>query len=135
MPILRDIELRELAYFKTGGGCDALNAPSDRKELAAIVKKLVKNKQPFFLLGGGSNSLVMDESFRGQVIVFKNFSNLERHENLFRVGAGITNTDFAEFACREGFNGAGWMNRLPGQIGGTVRMNARCYGGGNFSDR
>jgi len=58
---------------------------------------------------------------------YKKITPLSEFE--FEVTAGITNTEFSEFAYQKGLEGAAWMNYLPGEIGGTVRMNARCYGG------
>lgn len=45
------------------------------------------------------------------------------------VEAGVINSDFAQACLANKLTGAGWMNGLPGQVGGTARMNARCYGG------
>ena len=45
------------------------------------------------------------------------------------VGAGIENSDVSHKALENELSGISWIHRLPGSIGGTVRMNARCYGG------
>jgi UDP-N-acetylmuramate dehydrogenase len=45
------------------------------------------------------------------------------------VQAGVENSAVAQFCLEHQLEGAAWMNRLPGQIGATVRMNARCYDG------
>ena len=86
---------------------------------------------PFFVLGGGTNSLVCDDEWPGAVIALARMQGLRTLDEQGRVfcEAGVENSAFANFAADEGLNGAGWMYRLPGQMGGTVRMNARCYGG------
>ena len=82
------------------------------------------------MLGGGTNSLVLDDYFPGAVIVFSKMTSIRVEKNNQLVcGAGANNTVIAQTACKSSLSGISWMNRLPGQIGATVRMNARCYGG------
>lgn len=122
--------LRELAYYQTGGKCQYLFAPSSIKELAEAIQFIRQNKLKYFLLGGGTNSLVMDDPWEGAVISFHRMNKIKQiSSNTLLLEAGVSNTAIAEFALSCGLTGAGWMNLLPGQIGGTTRMNARCYGG------
>lgn len=121
--------LKELSYYRTGGTCEALFEPSTVQELAEARREITKRKLPHFFLGGGTNSLVMDDHFPGAVIAFHKMSNVAFDKSTAHVEAGVENTTFAEEACKRALAGAGWMNRLPGQLGGTTRMNARCYGG------
>lgn len=121
--------LKPYSYFATGGACKQIHEPESSGELAEILQRLHRDQGDYFLLGAGSNSLVMDERYEGEVILFHKLSQLSVESNRLHAGAGIENTAFSEFAWSQGLTGAGWMNRLPGQIGATVRMNARCYGG------
>lgn len=123
------MKLRDLAYYRTGGRCQALYEPKDTEDLAKIVKALHETKQRYFVLGAGTNSLVMDEDWAGAVIVFSKMKALRRDKERLTCEAGVDNTAIAQAALQAGLGGASWMNRLPGQIGATVRMNARCYGG------
>jgi UDP-N-acetylmuramate dehydrogenase len=56
-------------------------------------------------------------------------NHLQSKGDLVTAQAGVDNTDFATHCLDDSLAGASWMNRLPGQLGSTVRMNARCYGG------
>lgn len=123
------MKLRNLSYYQTGGTCAALHTPASIEELAAVMRGVTERGRPFFLLGGGTNSLVLDEAFSGEVVTFGKLSRLEARGTTIVAGAGIENTAVAQLALQHGLAGAAWMNRLPGQLGGTVRMNARCYGG------
>jgi UDP-N-acetylmuramate dehydrogenase len=123
------VKLRDISYYRTGGSCAALHTPASVAELAAVMRGVAERGRPFFLLGGGTNSLVLDESFPGEVITFGKLSRLEARGTTIVAGAGVENTAVAKLALQHGLAGAAWMNRLPGQLGGTVRMNARCYGG------
>ena len=65
MPFLKQGQLKDYAYYKTGGTCDLLCAPESVEELAEHVKEIQKRQLPLQLLGGGTNSLVIDEHFAG----------------------------------------------------------------------
>ncbi len=122
--------LKNLVYYRTGGSCDTLYQPETRDELAAIIQNLDKNKAPFFIIGGGTNSLVSDEHWQGTVLSLQRMKKISvTAEHSLLVEAGVNNTDLAQKALKLSWSGLAWMNRLPGQLGGTIRMNARCYGG------
>lgn len=121
--------LKELSYYCTGGSCDLLFEPRNLQELAEARREIHERNVPHFFLGGGTNSLVMDEHFPGAVIAFHKMRKLDFDGTTAHVDAGIENTSFSEEAYQRSLAGAAWMNRLPGQLGGTTRMNARCYGG------
>jgi UDP-N-acetylmuramate dehydrogenase len=122
------ISMKEYSYFRTGGICHEVHCPSSIEELSTYLQSCDKSRS-IQLLGLGSNSLVGDDEFDGSFIIFKDLSNLSLSKNTLIVGAGVENTTIAEFAYNQGLQGAEWMYRLPGQIGATTRMNARCYGG------
>ncbi|NRA46576.1 MAG: UDP-N-acetylmuramate dehydrogenase [Oligoflexales bacterium] len=121
--------LKKLSYYKTGGPYEQLYAPSDIHELKQALEAITAAKTPFFLLGAGTNSLVMDTPYEGAVISFHKMTQITMLDHGIRCRAGVSNTLIAETAHQHSLAGAAWMNYLPGQIGATVRMNARCYGG------
>lgn len=121
--------LKDLAYYKTGGSYERLYEPTSIEELAQARKEIHHKKIPYFFLGAGTNSLIMDEHWAGAVIAFHKLCALKFTGNQVYVEAGVNNTNLAKEAYVHSLAGAAWMNRLPGQLGATVRMNARCYGG------
>lgn len=121
--------LKDSSYYKTGGSVDRLYAPNTIQELSTVVKSLFRDKTPYFLLGAGSNSLIMDEHWAGAVIVFQNLNRIKLSDSIVIAEAGVENTALAEACLNASLSGASWLNYLPGQIGSTARMNARCYGG------
>lgn len=121
--------LKELSYYSTGGSCLGIVAPRSTEEVRDSLLWVKNQGKPFFVLGGGTNSLVSDEPYDGYVISFHEMTNITvSRENLLCL-AGADNTDICRTAYDNGLGDISWMNRLPGQIGGTARMNARCYGG------
>lgn len=123
------LQLREYAYYRTGGTAAHVYQPETTQELAQAVQDAKQKGLALLLLGGGTNSLVVDEPFAGAAILFRRLQKLEVRGTRLTVGAGVDNSLVALTALKAGLNGAAWMYRLPGQMGGTVRMNARCYGG------
>ena len=121
--------LKDIAYYKTGGSCETLHLPESIEQLSEIVKNLHENSTPYFVIGGGTNSLVLDEHYPGDVIAFIKMKTIKVDGSQVFVEAGAENTATSLAAYEAGLEGISWMNRLPGQIGGTVRMNAKCYGG------
>ncbi len=121
--------LSHFAYYRTGGPCAKLIDCSSVEDLRAELKCIGAESLPMFVLGRGSNSLVVDEPWPGAVIVLRSLNFVERTGRQLLIGAGVENSELARFCLQEGLAGLEWMNGLPGEIGGTVRMNARCYGG------
>ncbi len=123
------MKLRDLAYYRTGGRCQALYEPKSIQDLSSVIADLHKARSPYFVLGGGTNSLILDEDWPGAVIAFTQMRAIAVKGTQIICEAGADNSDIARSAQKAGLGGVAWMYRLPGQIGGTVRMNARCYGG------
>jgi len=120
--------IRDFSYFQTGGVASKILMPSTLEELADQLRSLEKSTR-IQLLGLGSNSLVSDDEFDGVFVLFKNLVHQTLQEKTLIVGAGVENTKVAEIAYQKNLDGTSWLYHLPGQIGATTRMNARCYGG------
>lgn len=122
--------LKNISNYRTGGACLKLFEPSTKEELKQNLEEIHRRSLPVFFLGGGSNSLVLDEYWDGAVLSFRNLNMLRIEEGVkLHCGAGFVNTSLCEFALKHQLSGIEWMYTLPGQLGGTIRMNARCYGG------
>lgn len=122
--------ISEISYYRTGGLCLHFHTPESLDELCAIRRHIQQKQEPFYILGAGSNSLVMDSDWPGHVISLHKLNRFAIYDDAIMVSeAGALNNDLTVAAYEKGFGNLAWMHRLPGQIGGTVRMNARCYGG------
>lgn len=82
----------------------------------------------FFILGGGSNTLVADEGYEGLVIKAAN-RNLKIVDDHVTAEAGVIAAMMARKTAEAGLRGFEWAVSLPGTIGGAVRGNAGCFGG------
>jgi UDP-N-acetylenolpyruvoylglucosamine reductase len=86
---------------------------------------------PVRVVGRGSNLLVRDGGIRGAVIrptggAFSEVSLGTRGE--ITAGAGVRLKKLASFAGASGIGGFEWMEGIPGNVGGALRMNAGAMG-------
>lgn len=83
------------------------------------------------VLGGGTNTLALDQGFDGLVLRYRDQS--VRIEDQGDVGlaylaAGAPMAGTARKLARQGWAGLDWAEGLPGTLGGAVFGNAGCYG-------
>ena len=86
---------------------------------------------PVRVVGRGSNLLVRDGGIRGAVIrptggAFSDVSVGNRGE--ITAGAGVRLKKLASVAGAAGIGGFEWMEGIPGNVGGALRMNAGAMG-------
>lgn len=87
---------------------------------------------PLRVVGRGSNLLVRDGGIRGAVIHPSNRGEFGEIRNLgegrIEAGAGVRFKKLASFAQKVGVGGFEWMEGIPGNVGGGLRMNAGAMG-------
>jgi UDP-N-acetylenolpyruvoylglucosamine reductase len=86
---------------------------------------------PVRVVGRGSNLLVRDGGIRGAVIhptggAFSDVTVGTRGE--ITAGAGVRLKKLASMAGAAGIGGFEWMEGIPGNVGGALRMNAGAMG-------
>lgn len=117
--------------FRIGGGAEVMAFPSNREELAEILKVSTLLDVKPRILGAGTNVLAPDAGMPGLVICLKDCLNgLELLDgDRIHVMAGVTMTRAAVFAANHGLSGLEFAHGIPGTVGGGVYMNAGAYGG------
>lgn len=126
--IERDKLLAPYTTFGIGGPADLWHNLTDTDEFEPLIAMARELKIPFFVLGGGSNTIFADEGFRGLVIHFA--AKKIALENLETVvaEAGALLSQVIQFALKNNLSGMEKMMGLPGTIGGAVRGNAGAFG-------
>jgi UDP-N-acetylenolpyruvoylglucosamine reductase len=129
-----DEPLARHTTLRVGGPADVYVEPASEAELAAVLRFCRRLKQPFFLLGRGSNLLVRDGGFRGVVICLAHahFSSIAVENQRLRCGTGAKLRAVAVEAKRHGLAGLEFLEGIPGSLGGALRMNAGALGGSIF---
>ncbi|WP_076792593.1 UDP-N-acetylmuramate dehydrogenase [Chlorobium sp. KB01] len=125
-----NVPLRERGYYAIGGTARFLARPESITDLSALLFWNREHRLPLAIMGKGSNIIFSDEDFPGIVLSLEGMERISwLSEEELLCEAGADNTLIAEELLKSGRSGGEWLYRLPGQIGSTVRMNARCFGG------
>lgn len=126
---LREQELMSKhTNFRIGGPARYFVDVVAQDEIEFIVRLAREEGLSWFVIGGGSNTLVADAGFDGFVIRMSN-RNISIDGLKVIAGAGAITSAVARAAGDAGLTGFEWAVSLPGTIGGAVRGNAGCFGG------
>ncbi|MCB1226517.1 MAG: UDP-N-acetylmuramate--L-alanine ligase [Verrucomicrobiales bacterium] len=120
--------------FRVGGPAQFWIEPITIAGLAALVRYLRAASIPIRVIGRGSNLLVQDGGIRGAVIHPSKgeFDSVTvEGENLI-AGVGARLKKIASAARNAGLGGFEWMEGIPGNLGGAIRMNAGAMGTETF---
>lgn len=127
---------RELLGPKTtmrvGGPARVYAEPAGTEDLRQLLVEAGRRQLPVLMLGRGSNLLVPDEGVDGLVINLGH-DHWQKFEPLadgrIRVGAGLRLKNLCGLAIKAGLKGFEFLEGIPGNVGGALRMNAGAYGG------
>jgi UDP-N-acetylenolpyruvoylglucosamine reductase len=125
-----DRPYRELTTLGVGGKLPILAEPENAETLGRLLVFLRKRGIPFFILGGGSNLVGMDEPYDGVAVRLerKAFCGIRRDGDRLVCGARASLPEAAATAAKAGLSGLAHLAGIPGSVGGAVRMNASCRG-------
>jgi UDP-N-acetylmuramate dehydrogenase len=131
--IKENVSLAPLTYYKIGGPARYFTIPENTADLATIAAFLKSEKQPYFVLGAGSNVLFHDDGFDGLVIHTGKLDRTLEEANdqsptpsqvLVRVGCSVMVSRFLRHCCLMGWGGLEFLVGVPGNMGGVFCMNA-----------
>ena len=123
-----DYDLKKKNWFNIGGKTKIYYKADNLKELIRFLLK-IKNKEKVFILGGGSNTLITDQTYNGVVIkLTKNFNNISLlSQEIIIAGSAVTDKSLSDFAMESGLGGFEFLSCIPGTVGGGIKMNAGCF--------
>ena len=116
--------------FRIGGPAQYWVEPRSITGFAEVVKFLRAASVPIRVIGRGSNLLVRDGGIRGAVIHpgKGEFDQVSVQGDFLFAGAGARLKKIASAARAAGLGGFEWMEGIPGNLGGALRMNAGAMG-------
>ncbi len=117
-----------------GGPAQYWIEPRNEAAFAEVVRYLRSASIPMRVIGRGSNLLVRDGGIRGAVIhpAKGDFEDVSVNGDLITAGAGARLKKIASAARNAGIGGFEWMEGIPGNLGGAIRMNAGAMGTETF---
>ncbi len=120
--------------LRVGGPAQFWLEPESEFGFARLIRHCTANAIPLFVIGRGSNLLVRDGGIPGAVVHLARgeFRHIEVKGTEITAGAGVKLKELA-YAARDALiAGFEWLEGIPGQVGGALRMNAGAMGGETF---
>lgn len=122
--------MRRHTTMLVGGPAQFWLEPHSFRAFAEAVGYCRERGIPVRVVGRGSNLLVRDGGIRGAVIHPSGgvFSQVRVENGKVIAGAGARLKKVASVAQAAGLGGFEWMEGIPGNVGGALRMNAGAMG-------
>jgi UDP-N-acetylmuramate--L-alanine ligase/UDP-N-acetylenolpyruvoylglucosamine reductase len=126
--------MRRHTTMLVGGPAQFWIEPHTFESFAAVVNYCRERGVAMRVVGRGSNLLVRDGGIRGAVIhpTGGAFSECYAEDGKIIAGAGVRLKKVASVAQAAGIGGFEWMEGIPGNVGGALRMNAGAMGTETF---
>ncbi len=122
------VPLKQYTSFRIGGVADYIAYVDTVEQLCALLHVL--GDVPFYVLGGGCNTLFPDDGYRGVIVRLEGaLCDVTVDGDGIAAGGAASLTRIAAAALHHGLSGAEFLCGIPGTLGGGVVMNAGAYGG------
>ncbi|OAM91480.1 hypothetical protein AW736_03225 [Termitidicoccus mucosus] len=121
--------------MRAGGAARIYAEPAGETDLRALLREARARALDVFLLGRGSNLIVPDEGVDGLVISLAHpaWQAFEpRGDGGIWAGAGVRLKNLCGLAAKAGLGGFEFLDGIPGNLGGALRMNAGAMGAWTF---
>ena len=122
--------MRRHTTMLCGGPAQFWIEPSSFEAFAELTSYCKNRGIPQRVVGRGSNLLVRDGGIRGAVIHPSGgaLSDVSVDDDKITAGAGARFKKIASVAATHNLTGMEWMEGIPGNVGGGLRMNAGAMG-------
>lgn len=116
--------------MRVGGPAQFWLEPETEEGFCDLVRKTHELGLPFMVIGRGSNLIVRDGGLRGVVARLRRgvFGEFTIEDEKIRAGVGVRLKALSGAAITAGLSGFEWMEGIPGDVGGCLRMNAGAMG-------
>ncbi len=131
MKIQEQISLKNHTTFKIGGNARYFFEAESLEDVIEAIRFAKNQVIPFFILGGGSNTLFVSPSFDGVVIKIdikrKEFKDIGGSV-FVSVGAGEIWDEFVSDCVGKNLFGIENLSAIPGKVGAAPIQNIGAYG-------
>jgi UDP-N-acetylmuramate--L-alanine ligase/UDP-N-acetylenolpyruvoylglucosamine reductase len=116
--------------MRVGGPAQFWLEPETEEGFCELVRLAHEEGLPFMVVGRGSNLVVRDGGLRGVVVRLRRgvFGEFTVGDDSIRAGVGVRLKALSGAAATAGLAGFEWMEGIPGDVGGCLRMNAGAMG-------
>jgi UDP-N-acetylmuramate--L-alanine ligase/UDP-N-acetylenolpyruvoylglucosamine reductase len=116
--------------MRVGGPARFWVEPESEEGFAEVLRLCHDEGIPFMVMGRGSNLIVRDGGFPGVIAHLARgcFAEASVDGNGVVGGVGVRLKQLVAVARNAGLSGFEWMDGIPGNLGGALRMNAGAMG-------
>ena len=116
--------------MRVGGPARFWVEPETEEGFSELIRICHDGAIPFMVMGRGSNLIVRDGGFPGVVAHLSRgcFGMHNINGDEITAGVGMKLKQLAAVARSAGLSGFEWMDGIPGNLGGALRMNAGAMG-------
>ncbi|MDI1334980.1 MAG: UDP-N-acetylmuramate dehydrogenase [Lacunisphaera sp.] len=121
--------------MRVGGPARVYAEPATVDDLRHLLLEANRRGLPVLLLGRGSNLIIPDAGVDGLVLslAHESWQKFEpKPDGRIWAGAGLRLKNLCGLATKAGFKGFEFLEGIPGNVGGALRMNAGAMGGWMF---
>jgi len=124
-----DEPLKNHSSLRIGGPADVFCSPGNIEDLKKVVSIFKEYNTPFWVIGNGTNLLILDNGIRGLVInLNKDFKKIEFSDKIVKVGAGVSLAYLSKMVLNRELSGLEFTCAFPGTLGGAIINNASFKG-------
>ena len=123
----KNISLKKFNNFRINAKALNFYIPETINGFVDLLKYFSESQKKYFVLGGGSNILFVDEIVETPIIFTGFFSRIENYSDGILSYSGAKVIDLVKHSYKNSFGGLEFLFGLPGTVGGAAYMNARCY--------
>lgn len=124
-----DEPLKNHTSIRIGGPADVFCSPGNIEDLKKVISISKEYNIPFWVLGNGTNLLILDNGIRGLVInLNKGFKKTIFSDKIVKVGAGVSLVYLSKIALNRELSGLEFACNIPGTLGGAIINNAGFKG-------
>jgi UDP-N-acetylmuramate dehydrogenase len=121
--------LKNHTSLRIGGPADVFCSPGNIEDLKKVVSISKKYNIPFWVIGNGTNLLILDRGIKGLVInLNKSFKKIEFSDKIVKVGAGVSLVYLSKIALNRELSGLEFACNIPGTLGGAIINNTGFKG-------
>jgi len=121
--------LKNHTSLRIGGPADVFCSPNNIEDLKKVVSISKEYNIPFWVIGNGTNLLILDNGIRGLVInLNKGFKKIVFSDKIVKVGAGVSLVYLSKIVLNKELSGLEFACNVPGALGGAIINNSSFKG-------
>ena len=126
------VPLAAYSTLRLGGPAGTLTVATETDQAVTTVRNAAAEGRPVLVLAGGSNVVIGDGGFPGEVLLLRSrgIRVVQRADGqvVLRVAAGEGWDDFVAYTVANGYSGVECLSGIPGSAGATPIQNVGAYG-------